>query len=148
MHPWVRVLIGARGREARAEQLAQATREITDINPEAHICKAVLSDTERHVPPREFGDLRYIFVDFAHQQSILIRFEPYLHAPPGPSKEVVPDLSIDGSIGVNPLRLYGAVSRGRELNVCRYTHPELVIEFQFLLKKLNVLVKQFHCALV
>lgn len=148
MHPWVRVLIRARGREARAEQLAQATREITDINPEAHICQAAPSVTERHVPPCEFGDLRYIFVDFAHQQNILIRLEPYLHAPPGVSKEVVPNLSIDGFIGANPLRLYGAVNRGRELNVCRYTHPELVIEIQFFLKKLNVLVKQFHCALV
>ena len=112
MHPWVRVLIGARGREARAEQLAQATREITDVNPEAHICQAVPSVTERHVPPCEFGDLRYIFVDFAHQQSILIRLEPYLHAPPGLSKEVVPDLRVDRSIRANPLRLYGAVSRG------------------------------------
>ena len=112
MHPWVRVLIGPRGREARAEQLAQATREITDVNPEAHIRQAVPSVTERHIPPCEFGDLRYIFVDFAHQQSILIRLEPYLHAPPGLSKEVVPDLRVDGSIRANPLRLYGAVSRG------------------------------------
>lgn len=126
MHPWVPVLTGGSGREARAEQLAQATREITDANPEACSCPAVPSVTESHVPLCEFRNLGYIFVDFAHQQSILVRLEPDLHAPPGLFKEAVPDLSIDGSIGANPLRLYGAVSRGRELSVCRYTHPELV----------------------